>query len=78
MVSEVEKVPISQLTEAGKGSADDIVVREFPLTIVLNNEEPVTLLCSPENLDYLAVGFLFVRGNRMNIYSNDWRLVSHG
>lgn len=62
MVSEVEKVPILRLTEAGKSSADDVVVREFPLTIVLNNQELVTLLCSPKNLDYLAVGFLSSEG----------------
>jgi FdhD protein len=62
MVSEVEKVPILRLTEAGKSSTDDVVVREFPLTIVLNNEELVTLLCSPKNLDYLAVGFLYSEG----------------
>jgi FdhD protein len=62
MVSEAEKVPILRLTEAGKSSADDVVVREFPLTIVLNNQELVTLLCSPKNLDYLAVGFLSSEG----------------
>jgi FdhD protein len=62
MVSEVEKVPILQLTEAGKSSTNDVVVREFPLTIVLNNQELVTLLCSPKNLDYLAVGFLSSEG----------------
>ena len=62
MVGEVERVPISRLTEEGKSRADDIVVREFPLTIVLNNQELVTLLCSPKNLDYLAVGFLSSEG----------------
>ncbi|MCJ7654436.1 MAG: formate dehydrogenase accessory sulfurtransferase FdhD [Dehalococcoidia bacterium] len=62
MVSEVEKVPVLRLTETGKSSADDVVVREFPLTIVLNNQELVTLLCSPKNLDYLAVGFLSSEG----------------
>jgi FdhD protein len=62
MVSEVEKVPISRLTETGKTAVDDVVVREFPLTIVLNNEELITLLCSPKNLDYLAVGFLSSEG----------------
>jgi FdhD protein len=62
MVSEVEKVPVLRLTEAGKSAADDVVVREFPLTIVLNNQELVTLLCSPKNLDYLAVGFLSSEG----------------
>src|SRR4030043_1906977 len=62
MVSEVEKVPVLRLTETGKSSADDVVVREFPLTIVLNNHELVTLLCSPKNLDYLAVGYLSSEG----------------
>ena len=62
MVSEVERVPVLRLTESGKSTADDVVVREFPLTIVLNNQELVTLLCSPKNLDYLAVGFLSSEG----------------
>jgi FdhD protein len=62
MVSEVEKVPILRLAEEGESRADDVVVREFPLTIVLNNQELVTLLCSPKNLDYLAVGFLASEG----------------
>ena len=61
-MSEVERVHILRLTEEGKTSADDVVVREFPLTIVLNNQELVTLLCSPQNLDYLAVGFLLSQG----------------
>jgi FdhD protein len=58
----VERVPILRLTEVGKSSVDDVVVREFPLTIILNNEELVTLLCSPKNIDYLAVGFLSSEG----------------
>jgi FdhD protein len=62
MVSEVERVPILRLTEAGKNTTDDVVVREFLLTIVLNNQELVTLLCSPKSLDYLAVGFLSSEG----------------
>jgi hypothetical protein len=33
MVSEVEKVSVLRLTEAGKSAADDVVVRGFPLTI---------------------------------------------
>jgi FdhD protein len=61
-VSQVKKVTISRFAEEGKKSADDVVVTEFPLTIVLNNQELVTLLCSPQNLDYLAVGFLSSEG----------------
>ena len=62
MAGEVERVTILRLTEAGKSRGDDTVVTEFPLTIVLNNPELVTLLCSPTNLDYLAVGFLSSEG----------------
>jgi FdhD protein len=62
MDSEVEKINVLRLTEDGRESIEDIVVREFPITIILNNEELVTMLCSPKNLDYLAIGFLFSEG----------------
>jgi FdhD protein len=62
MVGEVERVPILRLTEEGQSRADDIVVREFPLTVILNNQELVTLLCTPTHLDYLAIGFLSSEG----------------
>jgi FdhD protein len=62
MESEIEKVSILKLTEESRNNTDDVVVREYPLTIILNNEELVTLLCSPKDLDYLAVGFLFSEG----------------
>ena len=61
-LAEVERVPISRFTKSEKGSADDVVVREFPLTIILNNQELVTLLCTPSHLDYLAIGFLSSEG----------------
>ena len=62
MDSQIEKINILRLTEEGRESVEDIVVREFPITIILNNEELVTMLCSPRNLDYLAVGFLYSEG----------------
>ncbi|UCC17122.1 MAG: formate dehydrogenase accessory sulfurtransferase FdhD [Dehalococcoidales bacterium] len=62
MDSEIEKINILRLTKEGRESIEDIVVREFPITIILNNEELVTMLCSPRNLDYLAAGFLFSEG----------------
>ncbi|NLM43492.1 MAG: formate dehydrogenase accessory sulfurtransferase FdhD [Clostridiales bacterium] len=37
---------------------EDIVVIEYPLTIYLNDEELVTLLCSPASLEFLVIGFL--------------------
>jgi FdhD protein len=36
--------------------------REFPLTIMLNGEQLVTVLCSPGELEALTVGFLFSEG----------------
>lgn len=40
----------------------DDVVEEYPVTIFLNDNELVTLLCTPEKLDYLALGFLRSEG----------------
>lgn len=41
---------------------EDWVAQEFPLTIFLNGQELATLLCSPKDLQYLAVGFLYSEG----------------
>jgi FdhD protein len=62
MNSETETLAILKLTERGSSSIEDSVARELPLTIILNNQELVTLLCSPANLKYLAIGFLFSEG----------------
>lgn len=58
----VAKVPISRLTEENSSNIEDMIAREFPLTLILNNQELVTLLCSPVDLKYLAVGFLSSEG----------------
>jgi len=62
MENEIETIPILRLTEESRNSIEDVVVRESPLTIIFNNQELVTLLCSPVDLRYLAVGFLFSEG----------------
>jgi FdhD protein len=54
-----DKVPILRVTEKGQRETEDTVATEFHLTIVLNNRELVTLLCSPAKLKFLAIGFLF-------------------
>lgn len=41
---------------------EDPVTRETPLTIYLNDQELVTLLCTLENIDELAAGFLYSEG----------------
>ncbi|MBI5699277.1 formate dehydrogenase accessory sulfurtransferase FdhD [Candidatus Saganbacteria bacterium] len=40
----------------------DLVAVEVPLTIVLNDEQLLTLLCSPDKMEYLAIGFLLSEG----------------
>jgi FdhD protein len=62
MKEAIDILPILQLDERGMSNVRDAVVKEFPLTIVLNNRELVTLLCSPVNLKYLTIGFLFSEG----------------
>jgi len=62
MDNETEKFSILKLTEKGSSSIDDVVAKESPLTIILNNQELVTVLCSPKDLKYLAVGFLSSEG----------------
>ncbi len=41
---------------------DDLIIQEYPLTIFLNGEEFITLLCSPKNVEYLVYGFLYSEG----------------
>lgn len=62
MDEETEKLAVLRITEQDRDEVEDLVVREFPLTIFLNGQELVTLLCSPTNLKYLAVGFLLSEG----------------
>ena len=60
--NDARSVPVLRLTEEGKSRVEDTVARETPVTIIFNNRELVTLLSSPKDLDYLAVGFLFSEG----------------
>jgi FdhD protein len=57
-----EMLPVEHVTKEGKQEAEDLVTMELPLAIILNNRELVTLLCSPLDLNYLAIGFLFSEG----------------
>lgn len=40
----------------------DTIVTEYPITIVLNDQEFATLVCSPEHIEELVVGFLASEG----------------
>ncbi len=62
IMDNVEGFPIKRVTAGVTEDTEDVVTRELPLTIILNDQELVTLLCSPTNLNYLAVGFLTSEG----------------
>ena len=58
-------IQIEQIKDGVMEKKEDPVVMEYPLTVYLNGEEFITLLCSPsseDNLKYLALGFLISEG----------------
>jgi len=61
-MDETRRLAILRVTEQDKSEVEDMVAREFPLTIILDNQELVTLLCTPKDLKSLAVGFLASEG----------------
>lgn len=62
MKDETRRLDIIRIMRTGPVKKSDLVVRETPVTIFLNDVDLVTLLCSPKDLEYLAVGFLFAEG----------------
>lgn len=52
------KTPIIKYENGTASSVDDIVIKEYALTILLDGEEFITLLCTPSGLDCLTAGFL--------------------
>lgn len=61
----MEQIKVVQAWRVKDGCREEItdpVIAEAPLTIYFNERELVTLLCTPEHLDELAVGFLHSEG----------------
>lgn len=58
----VREVDIYRVKEGEPRDFHDLLVEETPLTIYFNDKEMVTLLCTPQYLDDLAVGFLVSEG----------------
>jgi len=64
MTSETVQVSrqILQYRNDSVSTIEDVVVTEYPLTVMVNQEEFATLVCTPEHLDELAIGFLASEG----------------
>ncbi len=83
MEDELERFPVLRFNKEEKSQAELAVAKEFLFTIFLNDQELATLLCSPGNLRYLAVGFLASEGllqskdaiKKMEI--DDWLGTAH-
>jgi len=67
------KKQITRIRQGEREDLDDLVTIETPVTIYLNGNELVTLLCTPEKLDFLALGFLRSEGILTGI--NDLELI---
>ncbi|NPV92394.1 MAG: formate dehydrogenase accessory sulfurtransferase FdhD [Firmicutes bacterium] len=62
LIERISQRPVWRCSRGEWQHLDDLVVTEFAATIYLNGNELVTLLCSPEYLEDLAVGFLSGEG----------------
>jgi len=57
-----KEISLIRVKNNKKEEVSDIIVRESKLTIFLNEKKLVTLKGSPENYDYLGIGFLYTSG----------------
>lgn len=60
-----DKVELRQVLRVAsdkKGYVEDGIIREAPLTIYVNDKEILTMLCTPADLELMAVGFLWAEG----------------
>lgn len=53
---------VIRINNGEKNNAEVSIAQESPVTIILNNQELVTLLCSPIDLKYLIIGYLYSEG----------------
>lgn len=58
----MEKFAIVYITEQGKSEFTGILSRESSLSVILNEHELATLLCTPTSLDHVAVSFIASEG----------------
>lgn len=77
------KLDVLRIERTARKTIKDAVSEEVPLTLYINGEELLTLLCSPDNLKELSAGFLYSSGliksikEIKNIAIDDQRWVSY-
>lgn len=58
----IEKITVYKYEEDFLAELEDLAAIEFPLTIWLDGEEFATIVCSPDHLSELVIGFLASEG----------------
>lgn len=58
----ITKNKITRFVDGEFNEVEDTIAEEFPLTIYLNDVEFATLVCSPDDLEELVIGFLASEG----------------
>jgi FdhD protein len=62
MVTASRSLIYSRYTTDGMTTMEREVVQEAPVTVYVNETEWITFLCTPQNLKYLVLGFLYLEG----------------
>ena len=62
MSGETSRLEILRIKGGKSERFRDVLIKESPVTILLDDIELANLMCSPKDLDCLAVGFLFAEG----------------
>lgn len=55
----IKKYNIMKIKGDYSDQVEDLVINEYPFTIFIDDEELITLLCTPKSLKELAIGFLY-------------------
>ncbi|MFD6443245.1 formate dehydrogenase accessory sulfurtransferase FdhD [Peribacillus sp. NPDC060186] len=58
----VKRREILRFTNGNIKSTEDIIVTEFPVTVKINEQEFVTMVCTPEYIQDMVIGYLASEG----------------
>ena len=58
----LEEVKIKKYVKNAMLEQQDLVIKEYRANIYVNGDHYISLMCLPQNLDELAMGFLFAEG----------------
>lgn len=69
----IDKMEIVKIISFQQEITNDNIIREYAMTLIVNDVEIATLMCSPDSLQYLAIGFLL--SENIIDYKEDYREI---